>query len=156
MRIAAIVKKTSNAKTPLIEINPGIGTLTNHLLKFKTKKIQLVEVNDVLYKHLNQTFGERFPCHRTDFCGLWRLAYIDKQDNGDRVSKLLEIFPKNEWNDDFSSRIIVTTGSLAFYKHLINSVLTNSTLFSHGRHEIYAVIPPILYFVSFFQLYVGF
>lgn len=107
----------------------------------------------MLYKHCEQTFGQRIPCHRVDFCGLWRLAYIDKQDNGDRVPKLLEIFPKKDWKDDFSSRIIVSTGSLAFYKHLIISVLTSSTLFSHGRHEIYAVIPPILYFVSLLFLW---
>lgn len=147
MKISSIIGKTSNHNIPLIEVNPGIGTLTDHLLKCKTTNLQLIEVNDMLFKHINQSYGQRFPCYRLDFCGLWRLAYIDKQDNGDRVSKLLEVFAKKNWKDEISSRIIVSTGSLAFYKHLISSVIQGSTLFGHGRHEIYAVIPPILYLV---------
>lgn len=129
-------------------MNPGVGILTEQLLKAGFHDLRLLEVNDSLYGHLQKKFSKKLECYRGDFCGLWRLAYIDRQDNGERVSKILEIFPKRDWNDDFSSQIIVASGSLAFYKHLILSVIGNLTLFGHGRHEIYAVIPPILYFVN--------
>uniref|UniRef100_A0A336MXX8 Dimethyladenosine transferase 2, mitochondrial n=1 Tax=Culicoides sonorensis TaxID=179676 RepID=A0A336MXX8_CULSO len=145
-KIASIMKQSADPNIPIMEINPGIGTLTKEFKKLGLNNINLLEVSDTLHRNLQNTFTE-FPCHREDFVGLWRLAYIDKQTNNNRVKKLLEIFPKRNWEENFSSRIFVATGSLAFYKHLVISILTDSTLFTRGRHEIYAVIPPILYFL---------
>ncbi|XP_063705331.1 dimethyladenosine transferase 2, mitochondrial [Culicoides brevitarsis] len=144
--IASIVNNSSDSERPIIEVNPGLGTLTHFLLKAERTGInlKLIEGNEILHKHLHKLYGNRITCLHNDFCNMWKFVYLD---NGERFSSIMKLLPKQDWKDKPPSKIIVSSGSLMFYKHLMTSVLTNTSIFSSGRHEIFAVMPPILYFL---------
>lgn len=61
---------------------------------------------------------------------------------------MLSIIPKRDWKDGFNSRIYAAVGSIDFFKHLINSIVFETSILSLGRCEMYFVLPPPLYIVS--------
>lgn len=52
-----------------------------------------------------------------------------------------------EWNN-ISFRLFGCTGSLNFFKHLINSTVAQNSFMSFGRCELIMVTTPELYIVS--------
>lgn len=45
-------------------------------------------------------------------------------------------------------RFFAAVGSLNFFKYLIYSIVRQSDIFTHGRFEMFLVVPPPLYIVS--------
>lgn len=103
----------------------------------------------MLFQKLKEQYPESIKnIQRGDLIGLWRIAFQDKLDNGKRVSDLLSIIPKRDWKDDFNYRLYAAVGSVEFFKHLINSIVFETSILSLGRCEMYFVLPPPLYIVS--------
>lgn len=142
------MKKRITTNVPVIEVNPGRGLLTQKLLESGVSNLQLFELNESLFRSLKKEYGERALCVRADFCGLWRLVYLDKLDNENRFGKIFDQVTPRNWSEDVASKIIIATGSIAFFKHLLVSIASNTSLFTYGRHEMYAILPPLLYIVS--------
>lgn len=146
--ISSTLKKNLTTNVPVIEVNPGSGLLTKKLIESGVSNLQLFELNESLFRSIKKEYIEKALCVRADFSGLWRLVYLDKHDNENRFGKIFEKVTTKNWSEDVASKIIIATGSLAFFKHLIVSIVSNTSLFTYGRHEIYAIVPPLLYIVS--------
>uniref|UniRef100_W8AS10 rRNA adenine N(6)-methyltransferase n=1 Tax=Ceratitis capitata TaxID=7213 RepID=W8AS10_CERCA len=133
-----------------IEMNPGIGLFTRKLLNRdeRLRKIVLVEVMDHFLPTLGELhamYPERVKVKHNDIVGLWRLAYQDRMDHGTRVAELLSDLPKHEYTDEPTALLFGAVGCYNFFKHLINSIIFQNGIFSHGRFEMYLVVPPPIF-----------
>uniref|UniRef100_A0A1B0DNZ7 rRNA adenine N(6)-methyltransferase n=1 Tax=Phlebotomus papatasi TaxID=29031 RepID=A0A1B0DNZ7_PHLPP len=147
--IADCVAASSSKDTPILEINPGCGILTQQLLRVTNQKIHLFESVEEFSKNLEKIVSEhldRVSLKKEDLTALWRIAYQDKLDNGDRVQKLLDgKLPKRDWTEEPNARIVGAIGSGNFFKHLVNSLVYQSSLLTYGRCEMFLVVPPPIY-----------
>lgn len=100
--IANHVKKHSTTQT-FVEVNPGLGILTKELLKNDNlKQLFLYETNDGFIKNLkniNSLTNAEVFLRKGDIINMHKLAYQDKIDNKERVSKLLDGIPKKRWDE---------------------------------------------------------
>ncbi|XP_055382945.1 dimethyladenosine transferase 2, mitochondrial [Condylostylus longicornis] len=133
----------------VLEVNPGNGFLTRHLLRnSKIKKLLLFETHsDFIPKleALQAACRNRIEIKHGDFFNLWKLSFRDKMDNGTRLPKLLSNIPKTSFNDDCEVKICGGVGTKNFFKHLITSLTFNTSLFSYGRFEMLLIVPPSIY-----------
>lgn len=101
--IADCVAGSSSRDTSILEINPGCGVLTQQLLSATSQKIHLFESDEEFTKDLEKIVEknpDRLSLKKEDLTALWRIAYQDKLDNGDRVQKLLDgKLPKRDWTE---------------------------------------------------------
>lgn len=79
---------------------------------------------------------------------LYRMAYQDKQDNGCRVDKFLFGLPTREWSSDVCYRLFASVPSVNYFRHLINSIVFETSIMALGRCELYLAVPPPIYIVS--------
>lgn len=84
---------------------------------------------------------------QADLTSLWRLSFIDKYDQGNRVEETLKGIRRTTYDDESNARLFAVTGSLSFVKHLINSIIFQNSLMSYGRCELYLCLPPPLFTV---------
>lgn len=138
-----MISKENDEKQTIIEINPGLGLLTEKLSTLATN-VQLVEVNDSLATYLQRKYSHLHVTH-SDFIGLARLYTLDNKDGGKRVETILKHVPIKPYSE-ISGKIIVATSSMPFFKHLILNIHQNTSL--KRRFDIYAIIPPFIYLVS--------
>ncbi len=54
-----IVNSTNIENKTVLEVGPGTGNLTSHILEKKPKKVIVVEKDDILVQELNKFFGKR-------------------------------------------------------------------------------------------------
>lgn len=150
------MKESSKSNVPIVEINPGLGILTEKLLQIQElNQLFLIDMNDSLLTRLEQiqnsnktTKSKDISFIRSDFIGLWRLFYLDKINKTTKANDLLSALPKADWKDEVGMKIFLPIGSLAFFKHLILSIISGSSIATLGRQEFYAALPPRLYIVS--------
>ena len=101
--IADYITKSDGNDKPIIEINPGLGLLSKHLLKRTKSDLMLYENNEFFNTELNQMIKKhperKVILKNADFLGLWKTVHQDRQDNGNRLFDLLYGTPKKEWED---------------------------------------------------------
>jgi len=88
----------------VMEINPGAGHFTRHLLDRESqfRKIILLESMDHFMprvQELHTLYPERVKVRHGDFVNLWKLVYMDKIDGGSRVADLLNDVPQKAFTD---------------------------------------------------------
>lgn len=84
------------------------------------------------------------------------MAHIDKLDQGTRISEAFKGVLKSDFKDDVTARVVNMNGTLSFAKHLINSVIFQSSLMSNGRCELFMCLPPPLFIVKLHTLHNSF
>ncbi|KAH8243073.1 hypothetical protein KR032_004323 [Drosophila birchii] len=134
----------------VMEVNPGPGHFTRHLLDKESqfRRILLLESMDHFMPRLHELhalYPERVKVRQGDFVNLWKLVYMDKMDGGTRVSDLLNDVPQRAFNDDVNMLVFGAVGSYPFFKHLINSLIFQTSLFNLGRCEMILAMPPPIY-----------
>ncbi|XP_017035918.1 dimethyladenosine transferase 2, mitochondrial [Drosophila kikkawai] len=134
----------------VMELNPGAGHFTRHLLgrESQFRRILLLESMDHFMPRLQELhalYPERVKVRQGDFVNLWKLVYMDKMDGGTRVSDLLNDVPQRAFNDDINMLVFGAVGSYHFFKHLINSLIFQTSLFNLGRCEMILAMPPPIY-----------
>ncbi|XP_017102969.2 dimethyladenosine transferase 2, mitochondrial [Drosophila bipectinata] len=134
----------------VMELNPGTGHFTRHLLDKETqfRRIILLESMDHFMprlQELHSLYPERVKVQQGDFVNLWKLVYMDKMDGGSRVMDLLNDVPRKAFNDDVNMLVFGAVGSYHFYKHLINSLIFQTSLYNLGRCEMILAMPPPIY-----------
>ncbi|CAH2094591.1 unnamed protein product [Euphydryas editha] len=140
--ITDILKKYINKDAPVVEVNPGLGYLTQELLQCQKNRIYLYETSNHFVQFLRELktqYPERIKYKIADFFGMWKLAFQDKMDNGNRINELLE-----ELATDDKDRILSIVGampSLSFVKHLINTIVFHNAINHLGRPDLYIVMP---------------
>ncbi|KAH8311245.1 hypothetical protein KR044_005209, partial [Drosophila immigrans] len=134
----------------VVELNPGPGHLTRHLLDRESqfRKIVLLESTDHFMprlQELHSLYPDRVKVRHGDFVNLWKLAYMDKMDSGMRVADLLYDVPQKRFTEDVNSLILGAVGSYPFFKHLVNSLIFQTSLYNLGRCEMILAVPPPIY-----------
>ncbi|EDW28027.1 GL27200 [Drosophila persimilis] len=134
----------------VLELNPGAGHFTRHLLDRETqfRKIILLESMDYFMPRLHELhtlYPERVKVRHGDLVNLWKLVFMDKMDNGVRVAELLHDVPQRPFTDDINMLVFGAVGSYAFFKHLINSLVFQTSLYNLGRCEMILAMPPPIY-----------
>lgn len=145
--IADYVSKPAASAKVILESNPGPGLLSEHLARSSGTKIHLFESDDNFEKKLQDTYsgqGKRIRIHRGDLVNMWRIGFQDREDNGTRLQELLAGVPSKSWSSK-PMRFFAAVGSLNFFKYLIYSIVRQSDIFTHGRFEMFLVVPPPLY-----------
>ncbi|XP_052859071.1 dimethyladenosine transferase 2, mitochondrial [Drosophila gunungcola] len=134
----------------VMELNSGAGHFTRHLLDRESqfRRIILLESMDHFMPRLQELhtlYPERVKVRQGDFVNLWKLVYMDKMDGGTRVADLLNDVPQKAFKDDINMLVFGAVGSYPFFKHLINSLIFQTSLFNLGRCEMILVMPPPIY-----------
>ncbi|KAL7729838.1 hypothetical protein ACLKA6_014695 [Drosophila palustris] len=156
---AAIAQQINNYLEPhfkeskcdtVLELNPGPCHFTRHLLDRESqfRKIILIESAEHFMPRLQEMhalYPDRVKVQHGDFVGLHKLAFVDKIDNGMRVADLLCNVPQKGYNEDINMLVIGAVGSYPFFKHLINSLIFQSSLYNFGRCEMMLALPPPIY-----------
>ncbi|XP_012544415.2 dimethyladenosine transferase 2, mitochondrial isoform X2 [Bombyx mandarina] len=128
--------------SPLIEVNPGLGILTENILKCQNNKIYLFEQSNHFSPYLDdlqQKYPGRISFKIADFFGMWKLAFKDKMDDGNRIQELLGDLSTTDKNR--TVKILGSMPGLSFMKHLIYNVLFHNTTNQLGRPDLFITMP---------------
>ncbi|XP_041969892.1 dimethyladenosine transferase 2, mitochondrial [Aricia agestis] len=142
---AQIVSNINNKiekNSPIVEVNPGFGYLTKELLSAHNNNLFLYEVSNHFTKGLEEiqaSHPERVSFKLDDFFGMWKLAFQDKMDDGNRISDLLGDLATDDKDRKLS--IVGAMPSLSFVKHLINTIVFHNTTSQLGKPDLFIVMP---------------
>lgn len=140
--IVKTIKDSINNDSPLIEVNPGFGYLSEELLRCQKNPIYMYEMSNQFSSHLcklQELHPGRVKLKLADFFGMWKLAFKDKIDQGNRIEELL-----GELCTDDKSRVVKIIGSmpgLSFVKHLINNIIFHNTTNQLGKPDLFITMP---------------
>lgn len=97
--IAYQIKENFKLKSlVIIEINPGLGLLTEELLSLGVKQIEMMESKPKFYEYLSEKFKNRgVNVQNVDFLNIWSLMYQDRFDNGNRFVELMKNIQPKPW-----------------------------------------------------------
>nr|CAD7457563.1 unnamed protein product [Timema tahoe] len=144
---------------PVLEANPGLGLITEALLRQGIPRVRLYEASPPFVRHLNQTLKEKYNDRITlmhcDLFSMWKMVFQDKLDNGARMDTVLEGIAKRSWTDGIEAamKIVGVLPSLGFIKHLLNSITFQTGIMIYGRPELYLIMNPALYIVTGYLQY---
>ncbi|XP_023935840.2 dimethyladenosine transferase 2, mitochondrial [Bicyclus anynana] len=140
--ITNTLTKYIRRESPIVEINPGFGFLTRELLACQNDPIYLYEISNHFTQFLTEIqsqYPNRIHLKSGDFFGMWKLAFQDKLDDGNRLQELL-----GDLATDDSDRILNIIGampSLTFVKHLITTIVFHNETSQLGRPDLYFAMP---------------
>ncbi|XP_013170932.1 PREDICTED: dimethyladenosine transferase 2, mitochondrial [Papilio xuthus] len=140
--IAETVRNHINEESPIVEVNPGLGFLSKELLQCTKNHLYLYETSSHFTQHLEALQREknkRLTYKVADFFGMWKLAFQDKMDGGNRLSELLGDLASHD-----KSRIINIVGAmpgLNFVKHLIFNIVFHNDTDQLGRTDLFITMP---------------
>lgn len=88
----------------VMELNPGPGHFTRHLLDRETQFRKIILVESMEYfmprlQELHALYPERVKVRYGDFVSLWKLAFMDKMDSGTRLIDMLGDVPRTAFNE---------------------------------------------------------
>ncbi|KPJ18212.1 Dimethyladenosine transferase 2, mitochondrial [Papilio machaon] len=152
--IAATVGSYINEESPVVEVNPGLGFLSKELLKCTKNHLYLYETSSHFTQHLEALQHEkskRLTYKVADFFGMWKLAFQDKMDGGNRIPELLGDLASHD-----KSRIIKIVGAmpgLNFVKHLIYNIVFHNDTDQLGRTDLFITMPAHHYRMDEYCLY---
>ncbi|KAJ8714052.1 hypothetical protein PYW08_007672 [Mythimna loreyi] len=140
--IVNTIKERINNNSPLIEVNPGFGFLTEELLQCQNNPIYMYEMSSQFSTHLSK-IQEKYPGRVifkvADFFGMWKLAFKDKIDQGNRIQELL-----GDLCTDDKERVVKIIGSmpgLSFVKHLVNNIIFHNSTNQLGKPDLFITMP---------------
>ncbi|XP_047033927.1 dimethyladenosine transferase 2, mitochondrial isoform X1 [Helicoverpa zea] len=140
--IVNTIKNRINNDSPLIEVNPGFGFLSEELLQCQNNPIYMYEMSSQFSTHINklqEKYPGRIKFKVADFFGMWKLAFKDKMDQGNRIEELL-----GDLCTDDKDRVVKIIGSmpgLSFVKHLINNIIFHNSTNQLGKPDLFITMP---------------
>ncbi|CAH0728458.1 unnamed protein product, partial [Brenthis ino] len=140
--ITSTILNYLNKEAPIVEVNPGFGFLTQELLQCQKKPIFLYETSNHFTQFLSDIQKEhprRVNFKIANFFGMWKLAFQDKKDQGNRINELLGDLMT--YDTDRILNIIGAMPSLSFVRHLINTIVFHNDTNHLGRPDMYIVMP---------------
>lgn len=145
-RIVDLIKDDISSNTRhVIEANAGTGLITEKLLARGVPVVQIMEPNVKFIKilgRLQAKYAKRITIKEADLFHIWKIAYQDKQDGGNRVATLFSNFPHVKWNDKMGVKIVGTVTNVNFIKHVMLDIVRQCGLISYGRPRLYLCMPP--------------
>ncbi|XP_045502971.1 dimethyladenosine transferase 2, mitochondrial [Colias croceus] len=140
--IADTIKGHFDKHAPIVEVNPGLGFLTEAILRCQKNPVYLYESSNYFSNILNdlqQKYPERIKYKTADFFGMWKLAFQDKMDDGNRIKELLGDLATE--NTGRKIKIVGAMPGLSFVRHLINTIVFHNTTNQLGRPDLFIIIP---------------
>ncbi|XP_068619021.1 dimethyladenosine transferase 2, mitochondrial [Battus philenor] len=140
--IAKAIKSSLGEDCPIIEVNPGIGFLSKELLQCKNNHIYLYESSNHFSPHIKELqsqYPDRLTYKVADFFGMWKLAFKDKMDGGNRIAELLGDLASND--NSRMTKIVGAMPGLSFVKHLIFNIVFHSDTNQLGRPDLFITMP---------------
>ncbi|ETN67550.1 RrnaAD, ribosomal rRNA adenine dimethylase [Anopheles darlingi] len=145
-QVADVLTRDLPADRLLVEVNPGPGLLTSELLKKHKQNLRVYETESCFESRLKTLGLPDDAFRKADFNGVWRLAYLDSFDGGQRAANLLNDLPhKRRWQDEVNFRLFSVIGSIKFLRYLMNSITYQNEFYSLGRYEMILVMSPLLF-----------
>lgn len=149
--IADWIKKDLKADQTLIEVNPGLGLLTTHLVKETANDILIFEPDEHFHPYINsfKTDDDKrnILLKQHELSRIWRMAFVDKIDNGNRVDDALKGIKASDYEEESNARLFHAATSHAFLLHIINALIFKSSLMAYGRCEFFLCLPPVVFMV---------
>ncbi|XP_050091458.1 dimethyladenosine transferase 2, mitochondrial, partial [Anopheles aquasalis] len=146
LQVADILTRDLPTDRLLVEVNPGPGLLTTELLKQHKQNLRVYETEASFEDRLKTLGLPDNAFRKADFNGLWRLAYLDSFDGGQRAANLLNDLPhKRRWQDEVNFRLFSVIGSVKFLRYLMNSITHQNEFYSLGRYEMILAMSPLLF-----------
>lgn len=90
-------------------------------------------------RKLQEKYPGRIKFKVADFFGMWKLAFKDKMDQGNRIEELL-----GDLCTDDKDRVVKIIGSmpgLSFVKHLINNIIFHNSTNQLGKPDLFITMP---------------
>ncbi|XP_059053130.1 dimethyladenosine transferase 2, mitochondrial [Achroia grisella] len=140
--IADTLNKYIDNKSPVVEVNPGLGYLSKELLDSEINHIYMFESLNHFSSHIHllQTqYPDKCTYKIADFFGMWKLAFKDKMDQGTRIKDLLGDLATD--NNDRVVKIVGSMPGLSFIKHLMNTIIFHNTTNQLGRPDLFITMP---------------
>ncbi|KAL0869095.1 hypothetical protein ABMA27_007402 [Loxostege sticticalis] len=140
--IAKTVTSHINEESAVVEVNPGLGFLSEELLHCMSNHVYMYETSNHFSPHLNSLLNKhpgRVTYKIADFFGMWKLAFKDKMDNGTRIQELLGSLSTND--NSRTVKIIGSMPGLTFIKHLLNNIIFHTTNNQLGRTDLFITMP---------------
>lgn len=85
-----------------------------------------------------------------DFIALWKMGYLDKLDDGNRVELLFDNIQRKHFDSDTCASLFACIGSAKFFKDFINSIIFQIGFAAVGRFEMFLCVPPPVFIVSMY------
>ncbi|KAG6450023.1 hypothetical protein O3G_MSEX006358 [Manduca sexta] len=140
--IADTIKDYLTEESPIVEVNPGLGFLSEELLKCQNNHIYMYEISHHFTQYISNLQAQhpdRITFKVADFFGMWKLAFRDKMDQGNRIQELL-----GDLSTDNNTRVVKVIGAmpgLSFVKHLINNIIFHNTTNQLGIPDLFITMP---------------
>lgn len=134
----------------IIEVNPGLGLLTQKLLAAKIRKLRLFEADQQFFVNLKNVISESkiedIDILHVNFNNFWSLTYQDKMDDGNRLENIMNGLPKMQWeNEEPVFKIIGALPDHKLIRYFIFSTFFQNGISQYGRPEMYIILPPSSY-----------
>ncbi|EZA51932.1 hypothetical protein DMN91_006978 [Ooceraea biroi] len=144
--VSLIIKDLLKNTCFVAEINPGFGIVTKRLLEAGVPLIHLYEARKDFHpilEKIQSIYPDRMNVRNFNLVNIGQLLYRDRHTGGNQVQEnVLQNVENKKWEDESCMQIVGATNSSAFFRHLINSLIFQTSLMSNGRPVFYIMIPP--------------
>ncbi|ENN70609.1 dimethyladenosine transferase 2, mitochondrial [Dendroctonus ponderosae] len=143
--IAKYVFQSIQSKNHIVaESNPGLGLISQSLIKLGIRSVRLYELNPEFHEYLEKTFQSsqskfKHELFKKDFFSLWRYNFIDNGDQGQRVTDILKGLPKKSWTDGPVATVVGTMTRNIFLRYLVKSIVLQREIATYGRVDLFLI-----------------
>nr|XP_033339269.1 dimethyladenosine transferase 2, mitochondrial [Megalopta genalis] len=133
----------------VIELNPGLGFITQQLLEIGIPFVYMYEREikfiDILTK-LHNKFPNKLSLQNSNLFNLSKSMHINTTNKSiQNAYNLLKHVQKKQWNEESCMQIIGATNKDSFLRHLILSAVFRTCFMAYGRPIFYLVVPPSMW-----------
>lgn len=135
----------------VMETNPGLGILTDELLKANVPFIHLYE-DDVKFHPFLRNLQEKYP-HRIDLKSqnlktIYKYMYLEGITDKKVYSEIFRGIKQKKWEEETCLQMISNITNAKFIKNLIFDVVYKNSFTAYGRPSFYITIPPSFWKVN--------
>lgn len=134
----------------IIEVNPGLGLITQKLLAAKIQKLRLFETDQhfvsLLKNMISKNKNVNADVLHLNFSNFWSLAYQDKMDNGNRIESIMSGISNKPWESaEPVFKIFGALPNYTFIRYFVFSTFFQNGISLCGRPEMYVILTPPSY-----------
>ncbi|XP_046401847.1 dimethyladenosine transferase 2, mitochondrial [Ischnura elegans] len=134
----------SNVNTPIIEVNPGVGIVTEALLRKGAREVHTFQSSlweGQKFQGVEDKDARKVVFYKNDFFSIWKRLLLDYFDD-DSQKALLNIVKPKPWSAEPPAKIFAAMPNKSFINHMIASIVFQKGFFQIGRLEFYLAIRP--------------
>ncbi|XP_043273479.1 dimethyladenosine transferase 2, mitochondrial isoform X2 [Venturia canescens] len=144
--IAGLIVAHRSVKTPhVMQMNPGLGVLTEELLKAGIQEIEMFEGTEYFWPRLMDLqlrFHKNLYLQKVNFGHIFEVAYRDWKNETNDLDDYFNNVKEKAWRNLASYEIIGSVADRNFTYRLVQSLVLHSNLRQKGRMILYLCVPP--------------